>query len=354
MLQARYELPVPVLDRGRTLTGFAAADAVTRLKRCVVEFDAANACFLAADLLASGHGARLVDGLVDMVADARFLVPAFALGVADDVADLAVLTHQETAGPPTSTALGFKGSLINDSSARHLAVQAVVRLCLLAKPGRSRGGETTSHTRAAALVRAHGAKLITLQAEVVPMLKNAAATAQAGADMVGKVTAALALLRTQEGEARRWRMISLVARGAPAAISALLALADASQLHGAGPHARVANLLARARPTKAPALLLAAFAGPSPLEAPPWTRAERSNVTYAVMRAHVLFESVAGENEGPSREPPQRHGAEQDAQQEVIKRVLREAREGRVDPDVSRGVDATFRRKARLDALYRV
>ena len=324
MLQARYALPTPVLERGRTMAGYAAAAAATRFKRCVAAADAANACYLAADLLASGAGVRLVEALVELVADARFLISSIALGVAHDVADLGELFGAEA-----------KGGVANDASARHLAVQAVVRLCLLA----SRGGSSGTGARALTFTRAGAAKLSALQADVVPLLKSAPPqqySQEGGGGLMARVASALSLLRTAEGEATRLLVVSLVSRSAPASVPALAALAGSV----AGPHARVAlALMALARGAGRPSLLLAAFAGPGPLEAPAWTRAERANVTYAVLRSHVLFESLAADHE------------------EATAAVLEKVRGGsgaRVDPDVARSIDATFRRRARLDALYRV
>lgn len=330
MLQARYALQTPVLERGRTLAGYAAAAAATRLKRCVFDADAANACYLAADLLASGAGERLALALVDLVSDARFIVPAFALGVAADVADLADLVAGAVA-------------VANDVSARHLAVQAVVRLCLLAKEGRN--PSPAALARATALTRASSAKLSTLQAEAVPLLRAGGAGAGAGAhgqgggppDLMARVASALHLLRTEDGEAKRLRLVSLVARSASSAVPALAALATSTGVMQA-PHARVALDLMAVSRARAPALLLAAFAGPAPLEAPPWTRAERANVMYAVLRTHLLFESLMADHE------------------EATNAVLDKARAAAtpVDPELARGIDATFRRKARMDALFRV
>lgn len=310
MLQARYRISLPALDRGRTMAGFAAAAAATRLKKCIEEGDVANACFLAADLLASGHATRLAEALADAAADGRALVAALALGAAEDAVDFGTLA------PAANVA--------NDASARHLAVQAVVRLCLIAARGASK------EPRGQAIARLAAAKLRDLQAEGVRALQ-AAPTRDGETGMMAKFQAAMDGLRGQGDEAARLRLASLVARAAPASTPTIVAYAAMAGY----PHARVALALHARRPKTT--LLLAALAGPAPLAAAPWTAAERNNVTYAILRAHALFEAI-GETHADAVE---------DTARELLAR-------SRVDPEVSRGVDATFRRKARLDALYRV
>jgi len=317
-LQARYRVRLQALDRGRTLAGFAAATAGTRLKKCIAEGDVANACFLAADLVASGHAMRLVEALVDACASPGVLAPALALGAAEDVIDFGALA-------PTA-------DVANDATARHLAVQAVVRLCLLgARPARD-------DKRGAAIARLAAAKLRDLQAEGVRLLQaTVAPNGETG--LLPKLLAALGGLRQPEEEATRLRLASLVARAAPASTPAIVAHAAARLAQY--PHARVALALHAMAARPKPALLLAALVGPAPLAAAPWTDAERNNVTFAVLRAHTLFEAVAD------------HHA--DAAEDEEREMLAAATAGRApDPAVARGIDAAFRRKARLDALYRV
>lgn len=312
-MQARYRVAMQALDRGRTLVGFSAVASAARLKKCIQEGDVANACYLAADLLASGQAVRLSDALADACSSSSVMVPALVLGAAEDVVDF--------------VALAPSADVANDAGARHLAVQAVVRLCLL-----SSRPPPTSCPRGQLLVRQSGAKLRDLQAEAVKTLREAGPSGETG--LLAKLASAMEHLRAQEHEPRRLRLASFVARQAPATVPALVLAASSRQPDH--PHARLALALHACRPKVA--LLLAALAGPDPLVAPPWTAAERNNVTYAVLRAHVLFEAIA-DGAADAR----------DGRSDPAEVAL-----SAVDPDVGLAVDATFRRKARLNALFRV
>ena len=332
----RYRVGPGDGDRTHTATGRRVVDALASLKKCVVGADVANAAFLAADLAASAQTPRLVGALVDLVADAGLFPRALALGVADDVAILAQLAD---ALPLAEHA--------NDVALRHHVIQAVVKLCLVC-----RREDREDDPRARAACRAATASLVQLRAEALPALQRAPAPG-----LVDKVRHALELLRTEQGEGARLRLVSLVARASPSSVAALRGLAEGpGPAQGAAPAAAVpsfrgatayphaATLLALHEIRPRALLLVAAFLGPAPVPPAAWTEPERKNLLYALMKTNVVFASL-----NDSSDRAGRGGEELGAD---LLTLLTRVRGARADPDIARGVDAAFRRRAKFDRLY--
>lgn len=296
-----------------TATRRRAVDALSQLKRCIDDADAANACFLAADLLAGGHSQRLLCALVDALADARYFAPAIPLGVAADVADLAT-TMASFATPLHAT----------EPAVRHRVFLVTVRLCLIAKRGAGGGGGVLC-PRALQAHKLSYAPLAQLRAASLPALQRAPQP-----DLAGKVAHALAMLRTQDGELERLRIVSLIARSAP----------QVPLVAAEGPYARTMRVLqtvVAARPRAC--FTVAAFAGPGPFSPAGWTPAEHKNALYAVLKTNAVFDGLA---DAAVRE------AEREGEREPSALVGDVA----ADPHISRGVDALFRRRAKFDRLY--
>ena len=326
MLQPRYAVPLEWQDRTLTATHRRAVDALSQLRRCLDEADVANACFLAADLLAGGHSQRLLGALVNAMADARYFAPALQLGVADDIATLA--TDSAALAAPLHA---------NDPSIRHAVFAVVVRLCLISK-----GASLSVFPVCPRATLAHKlsyAPLAQLRVAVLPLLQRAPQ-----ADLQGKVAHALSLLRTQDGEPGRWRLVSLIARSAPQI--ALLPLAD-------GPHARIMRVLQTVLAASPRACFtVAAFAGPGPFAPHAWSAPEQKNLLYALMKTHLVFEGLSDGRAAAAASAGSSSAGSSSKGHDGGNDIQAFVGDVQVDPAIGRGVDALFRRRAKFDRLF--